>query len=491
MVQSIIDRRLAGKNKSIGNRERFLRRYKDKIREAVRRAVDGRGIRDMERGEDIHIPRKDISEPVFHHGQGGVREIVHPGNREYVRGDRIERPKGGDGRGGGSQASDSGEGEDDFVFHLSKEEFMQVFFEDLALPHLVRTQLADVPEWKSQRAGFTSDGTPNNLHVLRSMRGAIGRRIAIVSGSRRELRELQARLAELQRFPEGHEHEITELEREIQALRQRVARVPYLDPIDLRFRNRIRVPVPTSKAVMFCLMDVSGSMDEARKDLAKRFFILLYLFLTRHYERIDIVFIRHHTQAQEVDEQNFFHVYREASAGTDLGVRFVRPWGGEHYVGGSVQFIDWISEVPGLAARVAIDLSRTGPGGPWTEIVSDVPDGGRPGHLCHTHHPAHPLHRRLRRVALPHRPHLRLSGRRPAGFPPEGNPGTRQHTDPAGFCHGFCFQAYRAAPGRRHQPGIRLGVLPQELRFFSGIYRGPEYPLGADCSPPQDLPPGS
>lgn len=184
---------------------------------------------------------------------------------------------------------------------------MQVFFEDLALPHLVRTQLADVPEWKSQRAGFTSDGTPNNLHVLRSMRGAIGRRIAIVSGSRRELRELQAQLAELQRFPEGHEHEITELEREIEALRQRVARVPYLDPIDLRFRNRIRVPVPTSKAVMFCLMDVSGSMDEARKDLAKRFFILLYLFLTRHYERIDIVFIRHHTQAQEVDEQNFFH----------------------------------------------------------------------------------------------------------------------------------------------------------------------------------------
>lgn len=54
-------------------------------------------------------------------------------------------------------------------------------------------------------------------------------------------------------------------------------------------------------------MDVSGSMDEGRKDLAKRFFILLYLFMTRHYEKIDVVFIRHHTQAQEVDEQNFFH----------------------------------------------------------------------------------------------------------------------------------------------------------------------------------------
>lgn len=307
-LQSIIDRRLAGKNKSIGNRERFLRRYKDKIREAVKRAVDGRGIRDMERAEDISIPKKDLSEPVFHHGQGGVRDIVHPGNQEYLKGDRIERPKGGDGGGRGKgQASDSGEGEDDFVFTLSKEEFMQVFFEDLALPHLVRTQLAETPEWKYHRAGFTSNGTPNNLHVVRSMRGAIGRRIAIGSGSRRELREMQARLAELQRFPDGRDDEIAGLKAEIEALRARLARIPYLDPIDLRFRNRVRVPVPTSKAVMFCLMDVSGSMDEARKDLAKRFFILLYLFLTKHYEKIDIVFIRHHTQAQEVDEENFFH----------------------------------------------------------------------------------------------------------------------------------------------------------------------------------------
>ena len=189
-MQAIIDRRLAGKNKSIGNRERFLRRHKDQIREAVKRAIDGRGIRDIERGEEIHIPKKDLSEPIFGHGQGGIREIVHPGNREYVQGDRIERPKGGGGGGGSGQgqASDQGEGEDDFVFALSKEEFMQVFFEDLALPHLVRTQLAEVPEWKSHRAGYTSDGTPNNLHVVRSMRGAIGRRLAIGSGSRRELR---------------------------------------------------------------------------------------------------------------------------------------------------------------------------------------------------------------------------------------------------------------------------------------------------------------
>ena len=308
-MQQIIDRRLAGKNKSIGNRERFLRRHKDQIREAVKRAVDGRGIRDMEKGEDIHIPRRDISEPVFGHGQGGKREMVHPGNKDYVRGDRIERPKGGGGGGGGGQASDSGEGEDDFVFHLSKEEFMQVFFDDLALPNLARTTLAETPEFKTHRAGFYSDGTPNNLHVVRSMRGAIGRRIAIGSESRRELRQLEEKLETIKRHPAPNPfaHEIPGLEREIAELRARLERIPYLDPIDLRYRSRVRVPVPTSKAVMFCLMDVSGSMDEARKDLAKRFFILLYLFLTRHYEKIDIVFIRHHTQAQEVDEHNFFH----------------------------------------------------------------------------------------------------------------------------------------------------------------------------------------
>ena len=319
-LQQIIDRRLAGKNKSIGNRERFLRRHKTQIREAVRKAVSGRGIRDIEQGEDITLPKRDVSEPLFGHGTGGKREMVHPGNKEYVRGDRIKRPEGGGGQGGGSQASDSGEGEDDFVFHLSKEEFMQVFFDDLALPNLVKTQLAETPEYKNQRVGFTSDGTQSNLHVVRSMRGAIGRRIALGADARRELRHLEAQLASLKQrarldtggvdLDPGHalrQREIKDLESRIELLRQKVTRIPFLDPIDLRFRSRVKVPVPTTKAVMFCLMDVSGSMDESRKDLSKRFFILLYLFLTRHYEKIDVVFIRHHTQAQEVDEEGFFH----------------------------------------------------------------------------------------------------------------------------------------------------------------------------------------
>lgn len=312
ILQQIIDRRLSGKNKSIGNRERFLRRYRGQIRDAVRKAVSGRNIRELEQGEDVTLPRRDVSEPTFGHAAGGNREYVHPGNQEFVKGDRIERPKGQAGGGSGSgEAGDGGEGEDDFVFRLTREEFMQVFFEDLALPHLVRTQLAEVPEWKSHRAGFTSDGTPNNLHVVRSMRGALARRIALGGDARKELRRLEAHLLQLRAHPDAAsaliQKEIRDTELQIEELKRTARHVPYIDPIDLRYRNRVRTPVPSAKAVMFCLMDVSGSMDEARKDMSKRFFMLLYLFLTRHYEKIDLVFLRHHTQAQEVSEDEFFH----------------------------------------------------------------------------------------------------------------------------------------------------------------------------------------
>jgi uncharacterized sporulation protein YeaH/YhbH (DUF444 family) len=96
-------------------------------------------------------------------------------------------------------------------------------------------------------------------------------------------------------------------ERALQDARERSADIPFLDPIDLRHRSLVEVQSPCTAAVMFCLMDVSSSMDENRKDLAKRFFTLLYLFLTRKYKKVDLVFIRHTDEAQEVDEDTFFN----------------------------------------------------------------------------------------------------------------------------------------------------------------------------------------
>ncbi|HJU50196.1 MAG TPA: YeaH/YhbH family protein [Pseudogulbenkiania sp.] len=302
----IIDRRLNGKNKSAVNRERFLRRFKAQIKEAVSKAIKGRSITDIDSGEKVSIPVKDVSEPVFHHGKGGVTENVHPGNEEFIKGDRFNRPQGGAG-GGGGKASQDGEGEDDFAFELSREEFMNVFFEDLALPNLVKTQLMGIEEMKSVRAGYTSDGTPTNISIVRSLRGALARRVALSAPTLSELSEAEEDLDTLIESDEEHDIEVREKRKRIHMLRERLASIPFIDPFDLRYNNRIRQPKPTSQAVMFCIMDVSGSMDEAKKDMAKRFFILLYLFLQRNYEKIEVVFIRHHTSAVEVNEHDFFH----------------------------------------------------------------------------------------------------------------------------------------------------------------------------------------
>jgi len=306
VLHQIIDRRLAGKNKSIANRERFLRRFRSHIRRAVSDAVRDRSIKEIENSKSISIPRKDISEPVFRHGPGGKREMIHPGNDQYMKGDKIDRPTGGAGQ-GGSAASNEGEGEDDFVFQLSREEFMQYFFEDLELPHLVKTQLSAVPDVKNVRSGYAAEGTPNNIDIVRSLRSALGRRIALGAPLVTELARLEAELELIKADPGDRRIEIEELAEAIHHLKGKIWRIPFIDPFDLRYVNRIRQPTPSSQAVMFCVMDVSGSMDEQRKDLAKRFFILLYLFLTRNYEKIEVVFIRHHTRADEVDEDTFFH----------------------------------------------------------------------------------------------------------------------------------------------------------------------------------------
>jgi uncharacterized protein len=303
----LIDRRLQGKNKSAINRERFLRRYKGQIKDAVQRAIKGRSITEVEKGEKVSIPVKDIGEPSFGHAHGGIWEVVRPGNDQYQKGDQIQRPKGGGGSGKGKAGNSEEITEDDFTFELTREEFMNYFFEDLELPNLVKTQLTSITEFRNQRAGYTISGTPTNIHVLRSMRGAIGRRIAVGAKSRKRLREAEQEMNELLKTAFEDDHRVLALRKEIHHLRAKLEGIAFLDPIDLRYSNRIKVPKPSSQAVMFCVMDVSGSMDQAKKDAAKRFFILLYLFLERAYEKIEVVFIRHHTQATEVTEDEFFN----------------------------------------------------------------------------------------------------------------------------------------------------------------------------------------
>jgi uncharacterized protein len=315
-VSYLIDRRLNGKNKSTVNRQRFLRRYRKHIKKAVSDAVSSRSITDIEKGEQITIPGQDVHEPVFGHAQGGSQSIVHPGNKEFVQGDLLPRNKGGAGGGGGGKASNQGEGMDDFVFQITQEEFLDFMFDDLELPNLVKRQLAGSDSFKYKHAGFTNVGTPNQINVVRSLRAANARRIALRTPSKKKIEALEKELELLyENEPtENRKKEIALLEEEILRLRKKTKRIPFLDTLDLKYNLKIKEPQPSSKAVMFCIMDVSGSMNQATKDMAKRFFILLYLFLQRNYDHTEVVFIRHHTSAKEVNEEEFF--YSRETGGT-------------------------------------------------------------------------------------------------------------------------------------------------------------------------------
>jgi len=251
---------------------------------------------------------------VLHHGRGGRQTIVHPGNKDFVAGERIPRPQGGGGGGGAGKASNSGEGMDDFVFQITQEEFLDFMFEDLELPNLVKRHITGADTFKTVRAGISSEGNPSRINIVRTLRSAHARRIALSGSSRASLREAKVELERLRREEPDNFSDIKALEQEIERLSARINRVPFLDTFDLKYNLLVKHPNPSSKAVMFCLMDVSGSMTQATKDVAKRFFILLYLFLKRNYDKIDVVFIRHHTSAKEVDEEEFF--YSRETGGT-------------------------------------------------------------------------------------------------------------------------------------------------------------------------------
>ncbi|QUM84756.1 YeaH/YhbH family protein [Moritella sp. 28] len=310
-----IDRRLNGKNKSTVNRQRFMRRYNSQIKKAVSDAVNNRSIQDITSGESVSIPTRDISEPTFHQGKGGKRTVVHPGNDQFITGDKINRPppRGGSGSGGG-EASDSGEGNDDFNFKISKDEYLDLLFEDLELPNLQENQFNSIVEMKTRRAGYTSHGNPGNISIIKSLQNSLARRTALSAGKKRQVKTLQQQVDELTNQDEIEGQFVHELKKEIAELKERISKVPFIDTFDLRYNNFEQYAVPNSQAVMFCLMDVSGSMDQPTKDMAKRFYILLYLFLTRTYKTIEVVYIRHHTQAKEVDEHEFF--YSQETGGT-------------------------------------------------------------------------------------------------------------------------------------------------------------------------------
>lgn len=317
MSHITIDRRKNEKGKSVVNRRKFVKRVRSQVSDAIKDVIRDGSIKDIvdNKGKKIRIPGKGLKKPSFHHDKGGVHDDVHTGNKKFQQGDRFSRPPGGGG-GGGKDGSPDGEGEDDFVFELSKDEFLDIFFEDLELPDMVKKTITKTDEFIQHRAGFSVDGNPARLNIARSMRQSKGRRVGLGGGKKKKLKRLIIEMDELvsalldtsdRQKIEEMQTRIDELKNEVIVLRRKIKAIPFIDDMDLRYNRWERTPHPTTQAVMFGIMDVSGSMGEWEKEMAKRFFMLMLLFLTRNYEKVDIVWIRHHTMATEVDEDEFFH----------------------------------------------------------------------------------------------------------------------------------------------------------------------------------------
>lgn len=267
---TIIDRRKTGKNKSVGNRQKFIKRYKNRIKRSVDRLSSDKGITDILKDRKVIIDQDEIEEPSFNFDMStGSRDVIFTGNKTLQKGDKIYKPPKSDED--GTEGSDTGEGLDEFSFTLTKEEFLDLYFSDMKLPDFIKESMKGTNKWKMKRTGYSKEGIPPRLDLVKTLKQGLARRIA--TGSKR-----------------------------------------FIDDIDLRYKHFTKHPFPVKQATMILLMDVSGSMGEFEKMLAKKFFLLLYLFLNKVYKHVDVIFISHTQEAAEVTEHEFF--YGQETGGT-------------------------------------------------------------------------------------------------------------------------------------------------------------------------------
>lgn len=299
-MATIVDKRFTSKDGAIGNRQKFIKRYKDKIKEAIKKNIQDQSIKDFKfKGQrvkikgidgDMDLPSPDLDP------SNGVYEDVGVGNKQFNKGDLVDKPKKGQGQ--GSKGSPNGGSEDEYTFDLSEKEFMELFFEDLELPDMTKKNfLGD--SYEIQRMGYSNNGGPSSLNLMQTMKRAIIRILALKKKNEEDeliIHDGKVILKPKKKF--------------------------VLESTDLKYNYRDKVDLPVSKAVMFCLMDVSGSMGSTEKDIAKRFFILLNRFLRKNYTTVEVVFIRHAEWAEECSEDEFF--YSRTSGGTIISTGYER-----------------------------------------------------------------------------------------------------------------------------------------------------------------------
>lgn len=313
-----IDRRKAGKGKSTHNRQKLIKRIRGFVKTSTPTTIGGSGVSTSSTAANnpVKVAGSALEEPWFAYGAGGDSTTVLIGNPHFDRGDEIpmsdEDEDGAGGAGGGS-------GEDDFVVNVASDEFLDMFFEDCELPNLQNEKLTEKLDNKSQHAGYSTTGTPAQLSIIRTYKQSLGRRWALMAPYKEEMEALEAEMAEIYDkiaaipFENRHHMEclqysprLDEIEARLVELRSKVKMLDGFDKVDLRFRKKEQKPLHTVDAVLVMIMDISGSMDQEKKTIARRWFALLYAFIKRRYGSAELLFIAHTEEAFEMSEGDFF-----------------------------------------------------------------------------------------------------------------------------------------------------------------------------------------
>ncbi|MCP4123980.1 MAG: DUF444 family protein [Bacteroidetes bacterium] len=267
--KSIVDR-------AASDRQRHKKKIDKAIKESIKDVVAEESIIGQNGKKKIRIPVRGIKEYRFIYGNNENNKTVGSGGGHNVkRGQKIGKKRAEKGQGQGTGKASDKKGEEYYDVEVSLEELAEYLFSDLELPDLEKKQFRFVSQESIKRQGYRFKGIRPRLSKKETLKRKIRRqKMAEKAGT----------------FdPEGEE------------------RFPFHKD-DLKYHHIKPKTKENSAAVIFFLMDVSGSMSMDRKFLARSFFFLLYQFLNHKYEKVDVVFLSHSTTASRVTEDDFFKV---------------------------------------------------------------------------------------------------------------------------------------------------------------------------------------
>lgn len=279
---SIFKNHEASADRSASDRSRHKQKIEKAIREGVHNIVAEESIIGQDGKKRVKIPVRGIKEWQFVYGSNNRNKQAGsaPGS-DLQQGQVVKRAKQQE-QGNGNKAGKD-KGEEYYEVEITLEELASYLFDSLGLPDLDKKKLKEIKEMKPKRHGHRTSGIMPRLDKRESMINRIKR----MSAARRA--------GTLEVDDDGNEV------------------FPFHED-DLVFHHIKSKPKEATNAVIFFMMDVSGSMTKNIKFIARSFFFLLYQFIRHKYEEVEIVFIGHTTEAFETDEDSFFK--RGESGGT-------------------------------------------------------------------------------------------------------------------------------------------------------------------------------